>query len=84
VVTQRDPAGRAFKRQLGFSGAARQAALQSIRSAGYGRYVHARIGGPVRGQERLFKDEREAVRAIHRHYDIKMMQRLKAGRGHAV
>lgn len=75
-MTQRDPAGRAFKRQLGFSAAARQAALQSIRSAGFGRYVYARIGGPVRGTVRLYDDRAAAVRAVDRHYDAQMMKHV--------
>lgn len=75
-MSGRDPAGRAFKRQLKFSGAARQAALQSIRSAGFGRHVYARIGGPVRGAEKLYDSRDAAVRAIDRHYNAQMMKHV--------
>lgn len=71
-----DPDGRLLKLRLRKSREARDAALHSIRSAGFGRYVYARIGGPVRGAEKLYDNHDAAVRAINRHYDAQMMKHV--------
>lgn len=71
-----DPAGRLLKLRLDRNKEAREAAVRSITSAGYGRYVTARIGGPKRGTEKLYENREAAVRAIDRHYNAQMMKHV--------
>lgn len=71
-----DPEGRLFKMRLDLNRESREGAARSIRSAGYGRYVYARIGGAKRGTEKLYDSREAAVRAIDRHYNAQMMKHV--------
>jgi len=71
-----DPAGRLFRLRLEKSRQARAAAVASVRGAGFGRYVYARIGGAKRGTEALYDNLEAALRAIDRHYDAAMMRHV--------
>jgi hypothetical protein len=69
----RRPAGWRFRDRLARSAASRAAALARVRQLRNGWWV-ARIGGPVRGTDRMFTSRRRAEAAVNAHYNRAMMR----------
>jgi len=69
--------GRLFKLRLKRSHAARHDALASIRQRPDGAW-QARIGGRMRGRTLVFGNASEARRAVHEHYNRRLLEFVDA------
>jgi hypothetical protein len=65
--------GRAFSRQLRRSFESRDAALASVKMVVPGWWA-VKIGGPIRGAWTTFPTHRDAVDAVHKHYNAALLR----------